>query len=185
MPGVFSDYAGADAVAYDRDHAVPFGYRELIPYYEWVEHTLPVQTAAMGTKEERFLACCRESRVGPPQTSKDISGASFRPQENAILQPDGTAGRTADRKQLVYPRARGCTFCGHCPQGCIEPVKSPRNLRAKSSTHTSYVPMALTADRWTRGKAVTLFPDSFADAIEMDGANATGITWRNTRTGAH
>ncbi len=32
-------------------------YAELIPYYEWVEHTLPVQTAAMGTKEEQFLSC--------------------------------------------------------------------------------------------------------------------------------
>ena len=122
MPGVFSDYAGADAAAYDRDHVVPFGYRELIPYYEWVEHTLPVQTAAMGTKESFSRAA---EKVGwTTQTSKDISGASFRPQENAILQPDGTAGRTADRKQLDYPHARGCTFCGHCPQGCIEPLKS-------------------------------------------------------------
>jgi hypothetical protein len=69
MPGVFSDYAGADAAAYDRDHAVPFGYRELIPYYEWVEHTLPVQTAAMGTKEE-VSACCRESRLDYP----DVEG---------------------------------------------------------------------------------------------------------------
>jgi choline dehydrogenase-like flavoprotein len=182
MPGVFSDYAGADAAAYDRDHAVPFGYRELIPYYEWVEHTLPVQTAAMGTKEERFLRAAE--KVGwTAQTSKDISGASFRPQENAILQPDGTAGRTADRKQLVYPRARGCTFCGHCPQGCIEPLKSPRNLRAKRSTHTSYVPMALTADRWARGKAVTLVPDAFATRIETTGGAATGVRWRNVRTG--
>jgi choline dehydrogenase-like flavoprotein len=151
MPGVFSDYAGGDASSYDREHAMPFGYRELIPYYEWVEHTLPVQTAAMGTKEERFLRAA-EKLGWKAQTSRDISGPSFRPQENAILQPDGTAGRTADRRQLVYPRARGCTFCGHCPQGCVEPVKSPRNLRAKRSTHTSYVPMALTADRWTHGK---------------------------------
>jgi choline dehydrogenase-like flavoprotein len=182
MPGVFSDYAGADAAAYDRDHAVPFGYRELIPYYEWVEHTLPVQTAAMGTKEERFLQAA-EKLGWTAQTSKDISGPSFRPQENAILQPAGTAGRTADRKQLVYPRARGCTFCGHCPQGCIEPLKSPRNLRAKRSTHTSYVPMALTADRWTRGKAVTLLPDAFATKIETAGGAAAGVTWRNVRTG--
>jgi choline dehydrogenase-like flavoprotein len=182
MPGVFSDYAGADAAAYDRDHAVPFGYRELIPYYEWVEHTLPVQTAAMGSKEERFLRAA-EKLGWRAQTSKDISGASFRPQENAILQPAGTAGRTADRKQLVYPRARGCTFCGHCPQGCIEPLKSPRNLRAKRSTHTSYVPMALTADRWTRGKAATLVPDAFATRIETTGNAAAGVTWRNVRTG--
>jgi choline dehydrogenase-like flavoprotein len=183
MPGAFSDYAGSDAGAYDRAHVAPLGYRELIPYYEWVEHTLPVQTAAMGTKEERFLSGAAKTGL-PHQTSKDITAAAYRPQENAILQPQGTAGRTNMRKKLVYPAAKGCTFCGHCPQGCIEPVRSPRNLRAKRSTHTSYVPMALTADRWTRGRAVRLVPDAFVVRVDTDGANATGVTWRDTRTGA-
>jgi len=159
------------------------GYRDLVPYYEWVEHTLPVQTAAMGTKEEQFLRAA--TKIGlPTQTSKDISRAACRPQENAILQPQGTAGRTSNAKRLVYPRARGCTFCGHCPQGCYLPLKSPRNLKAKRSTHTSYVPMALTADRWTRGKAVTLVPDAFAVKAETAAGKARGVTWRNTRTGA-
>src|SRR5262249_43474778 len=45
MPGAFADYAGADAAAYDRTHEFPFAYRDLVPYYEWVEETLPVQTA--------------------------------------------------------------------------------------------------------------------------------------------
>ena len=183
MPGAFADYSGPDADEYDRAHAAPFGYRELVPYYEWVEHTLPVQTAAMGTKEEIFLKGAAKLGL-PTQTSKDITRAALRPQENAILQPEGTAGRTNKPKQLVYPRAKGCTFCGHCPQGCFLPLKSPRNLKAKRSTHTSYVPMALTADRWTMGKAVTLVPDAFAVKVETAGGAARGITWRNTRTGA-
>ena len=158
-------------------------YRDLVPYYEWVEHTLPVQTAAMGTKEELFLRAATKAGL-PTQTSKDISRAACRPQENAILQPQGTAGRTHDAKRLVYPRAKGCTFCGHCPQGCFLPLKAPRNLKAKRSTHASYVPMALTADRWTRGKAVTLVPDAFAVRIETADGKARGITWRHTRTGA-
>jgi choline dehydrogenase-like flavoprotein len=158
------------------------GYRELIPYYEWVEHTLPVQTAAMGTKEEAFLRAA--TGIGlPTQTSKDISRAACRPQENAILQPHGTAGKTNKTKQLVYPRAKGCTFCGHCPQGCFLPLKAPLNLKAKRSTHVSYVPMALTADRWTRGRAATLVPDAFAVKVSAAGA-ARSVTWRNTRTGA-
>ncbi len=161
----------------------PLRYVDLIPYYEWVEYTLPVQTAAMGTKEERFLRAA--TKIGlPTQTSKDISGAACRPQENAILQPRGTAGRTNKARQLVYPRAKGCTFCGDCPQGCFLPLKSPRNLKAKRSTHTSYVPMALTADRWARRKAVTLVPDAFALTIETADGRVRGITWRNTRTGA-
>jgi choline dehydrogenase-like flavoprotein len=137
----------------------------------------------MGTKEELFLRAA--TKVGlPTQTSKDISRPACRPQENAILQPQGTAGRTNDAKQLVYPRAKGCTFCGHCPQGCFLPLKAPRNLRAKRSTHASYVPMALTADRWARGRAATLVPDAFAVKIETADGKARGVTWRNTRTGA-
>jgi choline dehydrogenase-like flavoprotein len=186
MPGVFADYTGSDASVYDRAHAFPLAYRELIPYYEWVEHTLPVQTAAMGTKEAVFLHAAGKLGL-PVQTSKDITGAAYRPQENAILQPEGTAGRTRDRRRLVYPTARGCTFCGHCAQGCIEPMRSPVNLRAKRSTHASYVPMALTADRWARGKAVTLVPDAFAVRVETthSGTNmaATGVAWRAVATG--
>jgi choline dehydrogenase-like flavoprotein len=157
------------------------GYSDLIPYYEWVEHTLPVQTAAMGTKEELFLRAA--TKIGlPTQTSKDITRAACRPQENAILQPRGTAGKTKDAKKLVYPRAQGCTFCGHCPQGCFLPLKAPLNLKAKRSTQVSYVPMALTADRWTRGRAATLVPDAFAVKVAA-GGEARSVTWRNTRTG--
>jgi len=157
-------------------------YRDLIPYYEWVEHTLPVQTAALGTKEELFLRAATKAGL-PTQTSKDITRAACRPQENAILQPHGTAGRTNKAKQLVYPRAKGCTFCGHCPQGCFLPLKAPLNLKAKRTTHVSYVPMALTADRWTHGRAATLIPDAFAVKVSADGA-VRRVTWRNTRTGA-
>ena len=161
----------------------PLTYRDLIPHYEWVEHTLPVQTAAMGTKEELFLRAA--TKIGlPTQRSKDISRPACRPQENAILQPQGTAGRTNDATQLVYPRAKGCTFCGHCPQGCFLPLKAPRNLKAKRSTHASYVPMALTADRWARGRAATLVPDAFAVKVETADGKARGVTWRNTSTGA-
>ncbi|MFL5951960.1 MAG: GMC family oxidoreductase N-terminal domain-containing protein, partial [Gaiellaceae bacterium] len=158
------------------------GYADLIPYYEWVEHTLPVQTAAMGTKEELFLRAATKLGL-PTQTSKDISRAACRPQENAILQPHGTAGRTNNAKQLVYPKAKGCTFCGHCPQGCFLPLKAPLNLKAKRSTHVSYVPMAVTADRWTHGRAATLVPDAFAVKVSAE-RDIRSVTWRNTRTGA-
>ena len=95
--GRFPTTAGPTPMHYDRDHAAPFGYRELIPYYEWVEHTLPVQTAAMGTKEERFLRGAAKLGL-PHQTSKDITVAAYRPQENAILQPAGH-GRADERSE--------------------------------------------------------------------------------------
>jgi choline dehydrogenase-like flavoprotein len=182
MPGVFEGYAGADAGAYDT-HRFPFAYGELVPYYEWVEHTLPVQTAPMGTKEELFLHGATAMGL-PVQKVKDISQAACRPQQNAILQPHGTAGKTRDAKKLRYPRARGCTFCGHCLEGCLEPRGSPRNLKAKRSTDASYVPMALTAKRWAKhGKSAELIADAFVLSIGAQGGVATGVTWRSVKDG--
>jgi choline dehydrogenase-like flavoprotein len=186
-PGVFLGYDRPDRDAYDRAHEFPFSYRSLVPYYEWVEETLPVQTAAMGTKEEVFFRGA-EGLGLPVQVSKDTTRDSFRPQENAILQPGGTAGRTSDARQLVYPKARGCTFCGYCFQGCMEPINAPRNLFAKRSTDNSYIPMALTASSWARGgRSIELIPDAFVVQIhtaEEDGVPAaTGVTWRVGESG--
>jgi choline dehydrogenase-like flavoprotein len=183
-PGAFADYQGADRNAYDTAHRFPFGYRELLPYYEWVEATLPVATAPMGLKEKHFFEGAE--RLGLPfEAGKDITQIGFRPQQNAILQPHGTAGRTSDVSRLRFPEAFGCTFCGHCSQGCFEPLGAPINLKAKRSTSVSYIPMALTADRWSRhGKPVTLMADAFAIKVGLDPfAAARRLTWRVGATG--
>ncbi len=191
MPGVFAGYEGADAGAYDTAHRFPFTYRELVPYYEWVEHTLPVQTAAMGTKEALFFRGA-EQRLAH-NTSKDVTRDSFRAQENAILQPRGNAGRTRDPDALAFDlddpdKSWGCTFCGYCFQGCKEPHGAPRNLFARRSTDNSYTPMALHASAWAPdGRDVTLVTDAFATRIhttERGGETvATAVTWRDTNTG--
>ncbi len=186
QPGVFEGYGGSDAGSFD-GHRFPFTYQELIPYYEWVEATLPVQTAAMGTKEQLFFEGAQGIGL-PVNATKDITQNSFRPQENAILQPQGSAGKTSDSSQLQYPQAQGCTFCGYCFEGCVEPRRAPRNLKAKRSTDNSYAPMALTADAWAPGgKAITLLPDSYVDEIlfEQRGTStvATGVRWHDTNTG--
>lgn len=183
-PGAFLQYDAADRDAYDTAHRFPFAYRELIPYYEWVEYTLPVETAPMGTKEDLFFRGAHNMGL-PMQTTKDTICAAYRPQENAILQPGGNAGKTADPAALHYPQATGCTFCGHCLQGCYQPLRSPRNLRAKRSTDNSYVPMALTADRWSGGKPITLVADAFVYRIVAEpDCQTRRVDWRNTVTGA-
>lgn len=181
MPGVFQGYDGQDRSNYDTAHLFPLSYRELIPYYEWVEETLPVQTSAMGTKEQVFFEAARGAGL-PLNRFKDITRPSFRPQENAILQPGGTSGRSNKRRDARFPRARGCTFCGHCLEGCFEPLGAPRNLKAKRSTDNSYIPMALTADIWRRGgRAATLLTGAFVERIEFSTkgptATATGVSW--------
>ncbi len=189
MPGVFNDYTGPDANEYDVAHRFPFGYRDLIPYYEWVEATLPVQTAPMGTKERIFFDAAASTGL-PVNPTKDITYDSFRPQENAILQPQGTAGRTGVDAQLRYPQAQGCTFCGYCFQGCNEPKQAPINLKAKRSTQASYTPMYLTADAWASGgRAATLITNAYATQILYDNAGtnravARGVQWRDTKTNA-
>ncbi|HET9622993.1 MAG TPA: GMC family oxidoreductase N-terminal domain-containing protein [Kofleriaceae bacterium] len=186
-PGVFAGYDKPDADAYDTAHRFPFTYAELVPYYEWVEATLPVQTAAMGPKEQTFFRGCQAVGL-PVQTTKTTLGDSFRPQQNAILQPGGNAGLTRDLPQITFPRATGCTQCGYCFQGCMEPFQAPRNLVAKRSTDNSYVPMALTADAWHPGGVpITLIADAFVTQIHTENqggeVTATGVTWRVGATG--
>lgn len=187
-PGVFAGYDGADRNDYDVDHRFPFGYDELVPYYEWVEATAPVMTAAMGPLEQTFLQGC-ESLGWPVQTAKTTTGPSYRPQENAILQPGGHAGRTTDKNLLVHPDATGCTLCGHCFQGCMRPAGAPRNQYAKRSTDNSYVPMALTVDAWTDGgRPAELVADAYVTrvhTVERGGELvASGVSWRDNATGS-
>jgi choline dehydrogenase-like flavoprotein len=191
MPGVFMGYGGPDAANYDH-RVFPFAYEELIPYYEWVEATLPVQTAAQGTKEEVFFTGAASLGI-PHNTNKNISQPSYRAQENAILQPGGTAALTTVPQGVpIAPGGTGCTFCGYCFQGCKEPFGAPFNQKAKRTTLVSYVPMALTAGRagsWApHGKPVNLIPNAFATNIgtsTVAGAlRATTVTWRDTVSGA-
>jgi choline dehydrogenase-like flavoprotein len=180
MPGTFAGYDGPDAANYDVAHRFPFTLAELRPYYRWVEATLPVRTAPVGRKEEIFLGAAE--RMGLPLcTTKEPAGASYRPQENAVLQPGGTAGRERDPR---FPMATGCTFCGHCYQGCVAPRGAPRNQLAKRSTDNSYVPMMLTADAWSPGgRAVTLFTDAHVVRVHTAGRGAglrvSGVTFRD------
>ncbi|MEE2032072.1 GMC family oxidoreductase N-terminal domain-containing protein [Rhodococcus chondri] len=182
--GAFAGYDAPDRHMYDTAHLFPFGYDELRRYYEWVEATLPVQTAPMGTKEHVFLRGAAALGL-PHQTTLDTTGPSHRAQQNAILQPGGTAGRTRDPALLHHPDARGCTMCGHCYQGCYLPLGAPRNLKAKRSTDNSYVPMMLTADAWSPGgRAVTLVTDAVVSQILFEDVNgettARGVRFTTT-----
>ncbi|PZT95509.1 MAG: oxidoreductase [Gordonia sp. (in: high G+C Gram-positive bacteria)] len=183
-PGVFNDYTGPDRGMYDTAHLFPLGYNELRPYFEWCEATLPIMAAPMGAKEEVFLRGAAAMGL-PHQTSLDTTGPAHRAQQNAILQPGGTAGRTNDPARLHHPEARGCTMCGHCYQGCYLPRGAPRNLKAKRSTDNSYVPMMLTADAWSPGgRAVRLITDASVTRILASERNgemtAYGVQFRRT-----
>jgi choline dehydrogenase-like flavoprotein len=164
-PGVFADYNGIDAGAYDVAHRFPFDYPDLIPYYAWVEATLPVQTAAGGTRESVFFRGAETLGI-PVQKAKTTTRDSYRPQENAILRS------------------------GHRSPGRRAPAGTPRNQLPNRSTDNSYVPMALTADVWAAssgGRPVTLITGAFVTQVHVEPRygelTAFGVSWRDDATG--
>lgn len=188
-PGVFIGYDRPDKDMYDVAHQFPFGYDELRRYYEWVEATLPVSDAPMGTKEKVFFRGARGIGL-PHQTSRDTYGPGHRAQQNSILQPGGTAGRSSDPDRLHFPEAQGCTMCGHCYQGCYLPKGAPRNLKARRSTDNSYVPMMLTADAWSpNGRPARLIAGASVTRIltrdDHGATTAYGVRFRGPDGATH
>jgi hypothetical protein len=121
----------------------------------------------------------------PVQRSKDISRAACRAQENAILQPSGTAGKTNDPSKLEFRRRRAAPSVAIARRDVFCRVRRPINLKSKRATSVSYMPMALTADLWSRGgRAVTLVTDAFAVRVNTDSQSiARSLTWRIGATG--
>ena len=110
MPGAFLDYEGEDRDAYDTAHLFPLGYRELVPYYEWVEPTLPVQTAPMGTKEEVFYRGAEglDCRCRPPKTSPGPPFARRRTPSSSRAERPGRRtirANSTSRKRRAAPSA--------------------------------------------------------------------------------
>jgi len=156
----------------------PFGYDEMIPWYERVEAFLPVvQVSDLATKDQVFADGCEAAGL-KRSDERDCDTAVWRPTFNAIL-PIATMKPGAP---LRYPEVDGCTMCGHCLQGCPNPVGAPLERKAKRATNVSYVPAAVATGN------CTVVPDAFATAVlferDQDGrARARGVRWRDTITG--
>lgn len=115
----------------------PISYRELIPFYEQVEATLPVSPAPMTAKEELFFYGAGKAGWSLIKTL-NVTRPGYRPQPNAILPPPPNIN---DPKMQFDGRTVGCTLSGHCINGCdIGPTVEKV---AKRSTLVSYLPLAL------------------------------------------
>jgi len=156
----------------------PISYRELIPYYEKVEATLPVEFAPTTSKEVLFYYGARKAgwRLIP---ALDVTVPGYRPQPNAILPPN----RHLTNPEYSMERLsmmEGCTLAGHCINGC--PHGPSVDRIAKRSTNVSYVPLAL------RTGNVAIRPNAFAVRIlterhPAEGLRAVGVRVRDTWTG--
>ena len=159
------------------DHIWPIAYSELIPYYEKVETTLPVQPAPVTAKEELFYYGAKKAGWQYIK-DKDLLTPGYRPQPNAILRV--TPSLSDPNYDLQSNRSVGCTLRGHCINGChigptIESV-------AKRSTLVSYIPSAL------RSENIEVRPNSFVIKIltegdDAKGLHAVGVMTRDTWTG--
>lgn len=153
----------------------PISYRELIPYYEKVEATLPVSIAPMTAKEELFFYGAQKAGWSLLKT-RNVTSPGYRPQLNAILPPDPNIN---DANFTFDGNTAGCTLCGHCINGChIGPTVEKT---AKRSTLVSYIPLAL------KTGAVEVRPNAFVTKIlteaHNEGLRAVGVKYRNTWTG--
>jgi choline dehydrogenase-like flavoprotein len=160
------------------DDVWPLSYRELIPYYEKVEDTLPVRPAPTTAKEELFYYGAKKSGWSMLNTLNPTS-PGYRPNPNAILHPN---------EQLMDPNSNleevskleGCTLCGHCVNGC--PHGPSVDKVAKRPTNISYIPLALNTNN------VEVRPNTYATRIltenhPKEGIRATGVQYRDTWTG--
>jgi choline dehydrogenase-like flavoprotein len=160
------------------DRVWPISYRELIPYYEQAEATLPVNFAPTTPKEELFYYGAR--RAGWPLIpTLDVTSPGYRPQPNAILPPNPNLMNPAySLEQLSH--MEGCTLAGHCINGC--PHGPSMDKIAKRSANVSYVPLALQTGN------VTIRPNAYVTRILTDrhparGLTAHGVQIRDTWTG--
>jgi len=101
---------------YDVDHRFPFAYRDLLPYYEWVEHTLPVQTAPLGLKEQVFFDGAR--RLGIPlERTKDITKKAFRRSRTPSFSRRVSPVRQVTPTSSCSLRRKGAHSVGTAPRG--------------------------------------------------------------------
>ncbi|WP_188207837.1 GMC family oxidoreductase N-terminal domain-containing protein [Alkalibacillus aidingensis] len=160
------------------NHQWPITYEELIPYFEKVEETLPVEFAPTTSKEAVFYYGAERSGFSL-NDSLDVSTVGYRPQPNAILPPnEHLMDPNYSLEELSH--MEGCTLAGHCGQGC--PYGPSLEKMAKRSTNISYVPLAL------KTKKVTFRPNAFVTKVltEMNPSGehqAVGVQFRDTWTG--
>lgn len=156
----------------------PISYRELIPYYEKVEATLPVHTAPTTAKEELFYYGANKAGWSMLNTLNPTS-PGYRPQPNAILAPNDRLMDVETNLEEVS-KMEGCTLCGHCVNGC--PHGPSVDKVAKRSTNISYIPLAL------KTKNVEVRPNTYTTRIltedhAKEGLRAAGVQFRDTWTG--
>ncbi|QKY70652.1 GMC family oxidoreductase N-terminal domain-containing protein [Lentibacillus sp. CBA3610] len=160
------------------DNEWPINYDDLVPYYEKVEATLPVEFAPTTTKEALFYYGAEKAGFSLNKTL-DVTTSGYRPQPNAILPPNEHL-MDPNYSMEEISHMEGCTLSGHCGQGC--PYGPTLEKMAKRSTTVSYVPLAMKTGN------VSFRPNTFVTKVLTEfnasgNQRATGVRIRDTWTG--
>jgi len=184
--GTTLHYTGCHPRAYpaaiDEQGHWPIDYADLLPYYRAIEEMCEVTPAPVTAKEELFF---RGAEAAGWELIEDlnVTGPGYRPQPNAIRQPDERlhvdAGYDGD---FTYPDVEGDTLALGNIAGNPHPRGAPYEEKAKRASNVSFVPPAL------RTGNVTIRPNAFVTDVLTgaplgDEPTATGVRFRDTWSG--
>jgi choline dehydrogenase-like flavoprotein len=184
--GTTLHYTGCHPRAYpasiDEQGHWPIDYADLVPYYQTVEKMCAVTPAPVTAKEELFFRGAAAAGW-EPLDGLNVTEPGYRPQPNAIAQPDERLHVDTDYDgSFTYPEVKGDTLALGNIAGNPHPRDAPFEEKAKKASNVSFVPAAL------RTESVTIRPNAFAvdvltETALGDGPTATGVRFRDTWSG--
>ena len=184
--GTTLHYTGCHVRAYpasiDEQGHWPIEYDELIPYYQEVEAMCQVSPAPVTAKEELFFRGAAKAGWEPID-DLNVTTPGYRPQPNAISQPDPHLHVDASYDgDFAYPDVKGDTLAlGNIP-GNPHPRGAPYEEKAKQASNVSFIPPALATGN------VTVRPNAFVTKVvtqrgRTDEPTAVGVEFRDTWSG--
>ncbi|SEN27090.1 Choline dehydrogenase [Halorientalis persicus] len=184
--GTTLHYTGNHPRAYpasiDEQGHWPIDYADLVPYYQEIEEMCEVAPAPVTAKEELFFQGA-DAAGWDLLDVKNVTEPGYRPQPNAIKQPDEKLHVDGDYDgDFTYPEVEGDTLALGNIAGNPHPRGAPFEEKAKRASNVSFVPPAL------RTGNVTIRPNAFVTDIETDtwfgdDPSATGVEFRDTWSG--
>ncbi len=178
-----SNHPRAYPAAFDEQGHWPddVSYADVVPYYEQVEAMTGVAPAPVTAKEELFFQGADE-QGWDLLDKKNVDEPGYRPQPNAIRQPDETLHVAGDYDgDFRYPEVEGHTMALGEISGNPFPRGAPFEEKAKRASNVSFVPAAMETGN------VTVRPNAFvtdvATTVELGAPSATGVEFRDTWSG--
>ncbi|PGF18233.1 hypothetical protein CP556_04890 [Natrinema sp. CBA1119] len=176
----FGNHPRAYPFAFRAQDHWPIDYEELVPYYQVNEEICDVHPAPTTAKEAVFFEGAKEA--GHDLLDQlNVTEAGYRPQPNAVSQPDERLRDPDYDGPFTYPHVEGDTLAGDHYQGAPTPLEAPVAEKSRKSSNVSFVPRALETSN------VTIRPNTFVTNVRTQSfagsLEAIGVEYRDTWSG--